>query len=937
MSLRTQWIWGSGIAGTENTAVCFRRGFSADKGKGAVVKVSADTRYVLYINGKEIGRGPIRSTIDRWFYDEYDISADIADGENLLAARVWDYGWSTYQTVANKGGLVFSIESSGNTLAQSDEKCKFMQDNGLVSKTVRRNVNLGFMEHYDAGRFSFDWMKPGFDDSSWEYADVINDNWGELTKRPIKYMDNVPKRPESIVSLSETRTGRKVVSVNTRNAFFPGRRDANATIMTAYFGCTVTSGEDCTGIMNFPTNKWNGMHGDYKIDNHLYEIGKGDRERKVELKKGASLLLMKLSAKFDDLFVHIEYDFPCNVELDDFFVIGPVMTFPNKTDGFSKIYGGLVDYDGYGTAPESIDNIFSLKDIDDLKSCGFPFKYVEKEYIFHNEYIYSLAKNLETVKQIPVKSEYNGLLHGNNNTTYLKKPENGCDYTVILDFNDMYVGNFEFSLNAPAGTVMDIYCFENMYGGEIDYTFGLNNGIRYICSQGWQDYSTLTRMGLRYMMLTFRNMTGPVEIKDVLVRQTSYPVSRNGGFRCSDWKLNKIFDISRRTNLMCSEDTFTDSPTFEQAYWSGDAQVSAAVSTFYFGEYELIKHCINQVPLGRKYTELLPALMPTDWETAIPVWTMNWMITIEQYMYYTGDDAAGWELYGEIKKTLEYYSRFILDDGAFYISAWNMIDWAPMDIANEGVVTVQQGLLAHCFGFAKRLAATLGFEKDEMDFAAKEELLLDYMDEKLWLKEKSAYSDGWTPKKGHSKTISMQTHTILELFGLIRDDHRRNEVLGKLLDDSNGWVKPGSPFMLFYLFEIKHTFGYDQSIIDEIRERWGMMLRYDSSTCWEVFPGFYENARTRSYCHSWSSAPGYVFIKYMLGLTPSDRGFGTMNLKVPKTDLEWCEGSIPTPYGRIDVWWTKENGKKSFKARVPDDIRINDMSDGSWAITIERI
>ncbi len=109
MSLNAKWIWGSGIADKENTAVCFRRNFNVGKYEDTIIKISADTRYVLYINGREIGRGPIRSTIDRWFYDEYDISGDIIQGENLLAVRVWDYGCSTYQTIANKGGLVFSI------------------------------------------------------------------------------------------------------------------------------------------------------------------------------------------------------------------------------------------------------------------------------------------------------------------------------------------------------------------------------------------------------------------------------------------------------------------------------------------------------------------------------------------------------------------------------------------------------------------------------------------------------------------------------------------------------------------------------------------------------------------------------------------------------------------------------------------------------------
>ena len=937
MSLKAKWIWGSSIADKENTAVCFRRNFNVDKNKDAILKISADTRYVLYINGKEIGRGPIRSTIDRWFYDEYDISSDIVSGENLLAVRVWDYGMSTYQTIANRGGLTFSFTNDGVTICESDESCLCSRDFGLVSKTVKRNVNLGFMEYYDADKFSFDWMNPGCDDSKWETAVLITDNWGELTKRPVKYMDKKPVRAETVYSINETKPKRQVVSINTRNTLYPGRRDANATIMTSYIGAIIKSSEDCTGIINFPTNKWNGMHGDYKIDGLLYEIGKGDREKEVSLKKGEQLFLMKLSAKFDDLFVHIEYEFDSNIEFRDFFTVGPVMDTPNNTDGFSKIYGGLVDYDGYGTAPESKDDVFDMEDLDSLKNCGFPFKIVDNDYIFNNDYIYSLVKNIKITKNIPIKSHHNGLLHGNNNITRLELPEEDSDVTMILDFNDMYVGNLEFCLNASLGTVVDIYCYENMYGGEIDYTFGLNNGIRYVCKDGWQQYSTMTRIGLRYMMLTFRNMTKPVDIKEVIVHQTSYPVSRNGNFRCSDWQLNKIFEISRRTNLMCTEDTFADSPTYEQAYWSGDAQVSAAVSAFYFGEYELLKHCINQVPLGRKYTELLPALMPTDWETAIPVWTMNWMISIEQYMYYTGDRAAGWELYDEIKKTLEYYTKFIEEDGAFYISAWNMIDWASMDITNEGVVTVQQGLLAHCFTFAAKIAATLGFEEDEVYFTEKSELLLNYLEQKLWMPEKNAYVDGWSKENGYSKTISVQTHTILELYGLIRNEDRRNLVLEKLLGDSSNWLQPGSPFMLFYLFEIRHSYGFDQNIINDIRERWGMMLRYDSSTCWEVFPGFYENARTRSYCHSWSSAPGYIFIKYLLGLTPSSTGFEDMTLKIPETDLQWCEGSIPTPFGKIDVWWSVENEVKQFRAVVPEEIRITDCTDGSWAITIERI
>jgi hypothetical protein len=290
--------------------------------------------------------------------------------------------------------------------------------------------------------------------------------------------------------------------------------------------------------------------------------------------------------------------------------------------------------------------------------------------------------------------------------------------------------------------------------------------------------------------------------------------------------------------------------------------------------------------------------------------------------------------YDEVIETLEYYENFISEEGAFYIKAWNMLDWAPMDIGNSGVVTAQQGLLAHCFEFAAGLAEKTG--NDPKPLKAIAGLLLSYLESELWIEEKGAYTDGWTEENGYSKTFSMQTHAVLELYGLIRNKKRRKMVVDKLMGNPEGWLKPGSPFMLYYLFEILHRNGKDKRILDEISDIWGMMLRYDSSTCWEVFPGFYENSRTRSYCHSWSSAPGYIFIKYVLGLTPVGQGFKRMELSIPDTDLLWCEGSIPTPHGKIYIWWSREDGKKSFRAKVPVEIEIVDNSSKDWDIRIER-
>ena len=59
----------------------------------------ADTRYIFYINGVQVGRGPCRSD-PRWqYYDVYDVTHLLSAGENLLAAQVMYYGYGTGQSI----------------------------------------------------------------------------------------------------------------------------------------------------------------------------------------------------------------------------------------------------------------------------------------------------------------------------------------------------------------------------------------------------------------------------------------------------------------------------------------------------------------------------------------------------------------------------------------------------------------------------------------------------------------------------------------------------------------------------------------------------------------------------------------------------------------------------------------------------------------------
>jgi hypothetical protein len=84
----------------------FRRVFDLDEVPGRLpLRVSADSRYVLWVNGTEIGRGPIRSQPRRLRYDSYDIADHLRPGRNGVAVLVTYYGHanSFWQPAASSG------------------------------------------------------------------------------------------------------------------------------------------------------------------------------------------------------------------------------------------------------------------------------------------------------------------------------------------------------------------------------------------------------------------------------------------------------------------------------------------------------------------------------------------------------------------------------------------------------------------------------------------------------------------------------------------------------------------------------------------------------------------------------------------------------------------------------------------------------------------
>lgn len=57
------------------------------------------------------------------------------------------------------------------------------------------------------------------------------------------------------------------------------------------------------------------------------------------------------------------------------------------------------------------------------------------------------------------------------------------------------------------------------------------------------------------------------------------------------------------------------------------------------------------------------------------------------------------------------------------------------------------------------------------------------------------------------------------------------------------------------------------------------------------------------------ASPVYLLGKYYLGVQPTKPGYQEFEVRPVLGDLEWMEGSVPTPYGMIHVEMNREQVK----------------------------
>jgi hypothetical protein len=140
------------------------------------VRVSADNRFVLFVNGHRVGEGPARGDLAHWSYERFDLAPLLKPGENLITATVWNFGvYAPLAQMTDRTAFLLESEATGAAAISTPEGWLVEIEPG--QHPLPRVVN-GFWEYMAAGtgeeidgaHYDWEWNSPSAVGPAWVAA-----------------------------------------------------------------------------------------------------------------------------------------------------------------------------------------------------------------------------------------------------------------------------------------------------------------------------------------------------------------------------------------------------------------------------------------------------------------------------------------------------------------------------------------------------------------------------------------------------------------------------------------------------------------------------------------------------------------------------------------------------------------------------------------------
>jgi len=513
-----------------------------------------------------------------------------------------------------------------------------------------------------------------------------------------------------------------------------------------------------------------------------------------------------------------------------------------------------------------------------------------------------------------------------------------------FDFGRIAAGTVRLSVQgAAAGTVVDLAAAEHLDDTGLLVTLGQHAGLRYVCADGDAEFESLDLIGTRYLHVSVRTPDGAAPPRlAVAIADRHRPRPAGASFECSDPLLNEIHAVGLRTVDLSALDAYVDCPTREQRAWTGDSVVHQTVDLVSNPDWSMpIWH--PQLATMARTDGMLHMAVASDFaaddRTFVPDWSLMWVHSVWNLYRYTGDRAVVAELLPAAERTLRWFESFLGDDGLLHsVTGWVLIDWASF--YSRGCSSTLNAVWARALEDFAEMSEWLGNAGSAAWARTRHAGVRDAFDA-FWDEERGVYVDHIVD--GVPQRPAAQHPGAAALWAGIVPAERVERVVTGITDRSRlirhsfvmdpvtptggstgyrymltGYPEPewdvenqmvsAEPFFRFVVHAALARAGRADLLADLCRD-WKVFLDAGETSWPECWTG-----GTR--CHGWSSTPTADLVRFVLGITPAEPGYGAVRVAPALGGLEWARATVPTPHGPVTVE-ARADGTVEIDSPVP--------------------
>jgi len=483
---------------------------------------------------------------------------------------------------------------------------------------------------------------------------------------------------------------------------------------------------------------------------------------------------------------------------------------------------------------------------------------------------------LEHKEQYPISSEETGT--------------NGRLY----DFGRETFGSLKFRNLVGSGLLRIFYGESKKEALDRDYCETLD-----CCLVSSGSMEALASKAFRYVLV---EQEGTVGYEALLMDYEYAPhdMQRSGSFRCSDEELNRIWEVAAYTMDLTTQEFFMDGVKRDRWTWSGDAIQSYLMNYYLRFDTACVRRTIRQLRGKDPVTAHVNTIMD---------YTFYWFKSVMDYYLYVGDVDFIRELWPRMVSLMDYVLGRVNADGMAEGQAddWIFVDWVDFPMHKRGTLAFEQILFAKALETMEICAGLLSEEAAAVKYGSMADRLKAKMKKLFWDQDRHVWLHAL--ENGVLNTqVTKFPNMFAILYGLT-DETESRQIMEQVM--LNPDVAPiTTPYMRFYELETLCKMGMQSRVLSEMKDYWGGMIREGATTFWEKYVptesgtqhlSMYGRPYGKSLCHAWGASPLYLIGRYFLGVEPVKPGYEEYVVRPATGGLDWMEGEVPTPFGKIHV------------------------------------